>query len=239
MPVRIAAAVVATSLLLAPAALADTSTPATLSVQASGSVMVTPDLASVSVSVNRSAPTSRVALSAANRVVDKVVAGARGAGVPSADIQTTSISVSRGTIRVGPRHHQHRVTRYTASESVSITSSSAAVGRVVDAATVAGASSIDGPTFSFSNPDDGQVAANDAALANARAQANAAAAALGYTVTGVQSVDLNPQSSVVPGSAGSGASPTVAAAPSVPTTLHPGAVEVDATVAVVFTIAPA
>ena len=238
MPVRIAAVVAVLSLIFASAAVADAASPSTLSVDGSGLVMVTPDVASLSVSVARSATRSAVALSAANRRVAAIVASVRTAGVPKAGIQTNSIDVSRGTVRVGPRQHQHRVRRYTATESLSITSTTSIVGRVIDAATRAGADSINGPDFSFSDPSAGVVAATNAALADARRRADAAAASLGYLVTGVQSVDLNPQSTVVsPGSPGA-AAPGATSTPTTPTTIHPGAQEVDATVAVVYTIAP-
>jgi len=82
-------------------------------------------------------------------------------------------------------------------------------------------------------------AATTAALADARTRANAAAAALGYTVTGVQSVDLDPQSAVLPGASDGATAPVATSAPATPTNIHPGAQEVDATVAVVYTIAPA
>ena len=238
MPVRIAAAVAAMSLILAPAALADATSPSTLSVDGSGSVLVTPDVASLSVSVASSAARSSAALSAANRRVGAIVAAVRRVGVPSAGIQTDSIDVSRGTVRVGLRGDQRRVRRFTATESLSLTSTTAIVGRVIDAATRAGADSIDGPDFSFSDPSAGVVAATNAALADARRRANDAAATLGYTVTGVQSVDLDPQSSgILPGTDGSATAP-VASKPTTPTIIHPGAQEVDATVAVVYTIAP-
>jgi uncharacterized protein len=159
-------------------------------------------------------------------------------GVPKAGIQTNSIDVSRGTVRVGPRKHQHRVRRFTATESLSITSSTSIVGRVIDAATRAGADSINGPDFSFSDPSAGAVAATNAALADARRRANAAAASLSYRVTGVQSVDLNPQSSVVSPVSAGGAAPGTTSTPTPPTKIHPGAEEVDATVAIVYTIAP-
>ena len=237
MPVRIAAAVVALSLIFAPAALADATTPSTLSVNGSGSVMVTPDVASLSLSVARSAVTSSAALSAANTRVDAIVGAVRATGVPAAGIQTDSIDVSRGTVRVGPRGHQHRVQRFTATESLSITTTTANVGRVVDVAVRAGADSVNGPSFSFSDPSAGMVAATNAALADARRRANAAAATLGYTVTGVQSVNLDPQSPVlVPGTGATGSAPV--AKPPTPTTIHPGTQQVDATVAVVYTIAP-
>jgi len=239
MPVRIAAVAAAMSLIFAPAAAADATSPSTLSVDGSGSVMVTPDVASLSLAVTRSAALSSAALSAANRRVDAIVGAVRAAGVPAAGVQTESVDVSRRTVRIGPRGDQHQVKRYVASESLSITSATSIVGRVIDVAVRAGADSIQGPYFSFSNPSAGVTAATTAALADARTRANAAAAALGYTVTGVQSVDLDPQSAVLPGASDGATAPVATSAPATPTNIHPGAQEVDATVAVVYTIAPA
>jgi len=159
-------------------------------------------------------------------------------GVPGAGVQTESINTSCGKFRVGPKGHKHLIRRCTARESLSITSAAAIVGRVIDAATHAGATTIDGPDFSFADPSAGQIAAEKAAITDARKQANAAAAQLGDTVTGVQSINLSPQSGVVEPVAGSAPSGATGA-PSTPTTVHPGAQEVDATVAIVFTIAPA
>ena len=238
MRTRTAAGVVLVWLSVAPAALGATSTPQTLTVEGQGSVMITPDQASLSVSITRTAPTSAPALSAANRTVDAIVQAVRVVGVPASAIQTGSIDTSCARIRVGPKGHKHRIQRCTASESLSITSTAAIVGRVVDGATHAGASSIDGPTFSFADPSAGELAAEHAAISDARSQATAAADQLGYTVVGVQSISLNPQSGGV-ASSGSSSSPVRKGAPSTPTTVHPGAQEVDATVAVVFTIAPA
>ncbi len=201
-------------------------------------VMVMPDVASLSLSVTRSAPTSAAALSAANRRVNAIVDAVRGVGVPASRIQTESINTSCGAIRVGPKRHKHLIRRCAVSESLSITSTTAIVGRVIDAATHAGANSINGPNFSFADPSAGVIAAETAAITDARDQANAAAAQLGYTVTGVQSISLKPQSGVV-AAPGSATPPTATAAPSTPTTVHPGAQTVNATVAIMFTIAPA
>jgi uncharacterized protein len=235
--VRTAAVVGLISLSFAPAALADTSRAGTLTVDGQGSVMITPDVASLSLSVTRFAATSAPALSAANRRVDAIVHAVRGVGVPASGIQTESINTTCGRIRVGPKGHKHLIRRCSASESLSITSTAAIVGRVIDAATHGGASTINGPDFSFANPSAGEIAAEKAAITDARSQANAAAAQLGDTVTGVQSISLNPQSGVVAPVAAP-APPNATGAPSTPTTVHPGAQEVDATVAVVFTIAP-
>ena len=237
MHTRIATAVVLASLGCAPGALADTATTQTLTVEGQGSVMVTPDVASLSLSVTRVAPTAAPALSATNRTVDAIVAAVRGAGVPASGIQTDAVNTSCGRVRVGPKGHKHSIRRCTASESISVTSTAAIVGSVIDAATQAGAGNISGPNFSFANPSAGEIAAENAAITDAEHQAAAAAAQLGYTVTGVQSVNLNPQSGVVASPSRSSTSAT--GAPATPTTVHPGAQEVDATVAVVFTIAPA
>jgi hypothetical protein len=222
----------------APVALGATSGPQTLSVGGQGSVMIAPDQASLSISVSRSASTSAPALSATNHTVDAIVQAISGVGVPASGIQTGSIDTECHSIRVGPKGHKHRIRRCTASESLSVTSTAAVVGHVIDAATHAGASNIDGPDFSFADPSAGMIAAEKVAITDARNQATAAAAQLGYTVTGVQSISLNPDSGIV-GSPGVAAAPVRKGAPSTPTRLHPGKQEVDASVAVVFTIAPA
>jgi hypothetical protein len=49
-----------------------------------------------------------------------------------------------------------------------------------------------GPEFGFSDPSQGTILANRAALADARRRADDAAAQLGQRITGIQSVDLAP-----------------------------------------------
>jgi hypothetical protein len=238
------AAIAASALLLSAAdtAIADTApaadtsaSPATLTVDGEGQVNVVPDLANLNVTVNRSAATSRAALSAANIRTDVITRAIRALGVPSSGIETESVNVSNTSHKVGPKHNRHRIKQFTASESLSVTSAARLAGAVIDTATHNGASSVNGLSFSFSNPAAGQIAANNAALANARQQANAAAAELGYSITGVQSVALNPQAGVVsPGTSSAGSTPT----PATPTTVHPGVEQVDAEVDVVYTMAP-
>jgi uncharacterized protein len=227
------ASVVVLLLWAAPTAAADTSTQ-TLSVTGSGSAFVRPDVADLSVSVSRSARSSRSALSAANRSTDAVVRAIRALGVSASDIQTGGVNLSSTPKPSGPHKRRRRV--WTATETLAVrVRRIKLVGRVVDAATRAGASSLDGPTYSFSDPSAGKLAATRAAIADARRRADDAAAAIGYRVTGVQSLKLDPQSQG--GTAGSGSSP--AAGTPLSTTVHPGTQEVDVQVEVVYTIAPA
>src|SRR5579884_1707129 len=156
------------------------STPQTLSVVGNGTVFVTPDVADLSVSVTRKATSSRRALSEANRTTDAIVSAIEALGVVPTDVQTQGVNVSSFT-------HKHRK-RWEADESVSVHLTNVKlVGPVIDASTHAGASNVDGPNFSFSTPSAGVEAANRAAISDAQAQANDAAAAIGYKVTGVQS----------------------------------------------------
>jgi uncharacterized protein YggE len=229
-----AAAIAVAALISAPTAGADV-TAGTLSVEGSGSVFVTPDVADLSVSVARSAASSRRALSAANRGTDAVVRAIRAVGVAAKDIQTEDVSVSSRIVRVGPDKHRER--RWTASEALAVHFTNIKiVGSVIDGATRAGADTIDGPSFSFSDPSAGKLAATRAAIADARRRADDAAAAIGEQVTGVQSVQLDPQSQVSPVAGGA---PSASAGPNTPTTVHPGTEEVDAQVEIVYTIAPA
>lgn len=116
------------------------------------------------------------------------------------------------------------------------------VGPVVDAATAAGADSIGGPQFSFSNPSAGKAPAARAALVDARGRADDAAAAIGYRITGVRSITIDPQSdgsTASPLAASSAAGVTGSATTRPPTPVSPGRQEVDATVTVVYIMAPA
>jgi uncharacterized protein len=236
------------SLFVAPTALAATGatgatgvtgSQATLTVEGNGSTFVTPDVAQLNVNVSRRESTSTAALSAANQRIDAIVAAVKGLGVPASGIQTDSINVAPSVRKVGPKGHKRTIRSYTAQESLSVTTTTALVGQVIDTATGSGATSIDGPNFSFSDPSAGVVAAANAALADARTRANAAAATLGYTVTGVESVDLDPGAGGVTAPTAAASAPAAPVAKSTPTTVHPGTQEVDAQVLVVYTIAPA
>jgi uncharacterized protein YggE len=253
MPFRISlgppalAALVASALLVSTAstASADTSatpdtsaSPATLTVESAGQANVIPDLASLTITINRSATTARGALSEANVRADLITRAVRALGVPSSGIQTQSVSVSNTSHRTGPKNNRHLIRQFTATESLYVTSVASLAGDVIDAATHNGASSVNGLSFSFSNSAAGQIAANNAALANAQQQANAAAAALGYTVTGVRSVDLNPQSGVASSGTSLPAPGSVPTGAGTPTTVHPGVEQVNAEVEVVYTITP-
>src|SRR4051812_35320196 len=207
----------------------------TLSVLGRGSVQRKPDTAQVTASVRRTAPTAQAARDSVNTRTRRVVAAATGLGIPRTDIQTSSITLSRSTLRPLRKGGPRRV-RYNASTTVEVRVADLdRLAPLFNAVTAAGANGIDGPEFSFGDPSAGRADAERAALADARARADSAAAQLGLTVIGVQSVNLDPARVSTPEPAQAQAvAPATGAPRPVPTPVLPGTEEITAEVAVVY-----
>jgi uncharacterized protein len=221
------AALAATLLLAAPAAAQTTDTTPTVAVDGNGTATLVPDIADFQAGVLRRAPTSARARRAANARIAAILRALKAQGVADADIQTAGLSIQR-------RRVHHRV-RYTASQTLSVRSRDVEhLGALLDAVANAGADSVEGPEFGFADPSHGRELAERAALADARRRAEAAAAQTGLRITGVRSVDLDPQSGGFDNDAGGGSS---AKAPA-PTRIEPGTQDFSATVRVVYTAAP-
>jgi uncharacterized protein len=219
--------------LLAPPA----TVPSTLSITGEGAVEIAPDVATVSIEVRSSAATAAGARSKANARTNAVLAAITKLGIDRGSIQTSGISLTRSQVAATRHHPAHKL--YAASNDLTVrTTEVSLVGPIVDGATQAGADSIDGPDFSFGDPSAGKAAATRAALADARSRADDAAAAIGYKIVGVQSVAIDPDESLAPVSAGAVAPQAAEVKAPTPTPVEPGQQEVDASVDVVFTIAP-
>ena len=225
------AALAATLLLAAPAAAQTTDTTPTIAVGGNGTATLVPDIADFQAGVLRRAPTSAAARRSANARIAAILKAVKARGVADADIQTSGLSIERG------RFH-HRV-RYTATQTLTIRSRDVKhLGGLLDAAANAGADSVEAPEFGFADPSHGQQLAERAALADARTRADAAAAQTGLRITGVRSVDLDPQLGDL-GPQYSGASGGSSDKAPRRTRIEPGTQEFSATVRVVYTAAPA
>jgi uncharacterized protein YggE len=225
------------ALLAAPAA-AQTppvDTTPTIAADGLGTATLTPDVADVSAGVDRVAPTSSGARNAANRRLAAVRKAIKAAGVADADIRTVGLTIQRE--RVGKKHR----VRYRAQQAISIhVRNVATLGPLIDAVASAGADQIGDPEFGFADPSAGRTLATRAALADARRRADDAAAVAGLRITGVRTVDLDPQTEASyddSSSSGSGGSSDKAA--SAPTRVSPGTQDFNERVRVVYTAAPA
>jgi uncharacterized protein YggE len=224
------AALAAMLVLAAPAAAQaqTTDTTPTIAVDGSGTATLVPDIADFQAGVQRRAPTSAAARRAVNARIAAILKAIKARGVAGADIQTSGLSIER-------RRVHHRV-RYTAAQTLTIRARDVPhLGALLDAVANAGADSVEGPEFGFADPSQGQQLAERAALADARTRADAAAAQVGLRITGVRSVDLDPQSGEFGASSGSS---DAAKAPR-PTRIEPGTQDFSATVRVVYTATPA
>lgn len=235
------ALVAASMFVVSPAARADSGP--TITVDGAGQTLVTPDVADLDVSVSVRDRSAVHARNRANRRINALRAALRSLGIPAADLQTTQAGLQSEVQLVGRRPRRRRVL-YNASNAVHVhITRIALLGPVIDSASRSGVTSVDGPSFSLSDPSAGKAVATRLALTDARRRADDAASALGYRVTGVQSVIIDPTRgsggdvSPAPGVPSAGSAPQ--RRPATATPISVGRQEVDATARVTYTMAPA
>lgn len=151
-------------------------------------VDIAPDTATISAGVTSEAPTATEALRKNSLEMQKVVDRIRALGIATRDIQTTGINLN-------PRYdydqsNQRPIFRgYQASNRVSVTLRKIEeTGRVLDALVAAGATDLNGPSFSVADDTAAKDRARSRAVARADAQAKAYAAMLGFGGTRVLAV---------------------------------------------------
>ena len=221
---RLAAAAVVTALLAAPSAGGVTAQPVERGITVTGtaSVTVVPDRAGFRFGVTTQGSTAAGTLAAAAAAARGLVAAIEGAGVRAADVQTDQVSLA-------PRFVKGRLAGYTAADAVSVTIRD--LGRlaaVIDAAVRAGATEVDGPSFSRSNAGELYRGALASAVADARSKAQAIATAAGASVGLVLEVREGSEA---------GGAALAAAAPATGPSIEPGTIEIDAAVTVTFAAA--
>jgi hypothetical protein len=203
---------------------ADT-TPGSITVVGTGTATATPDRASFSFGTVSQAKTASAALATSSQSVAQVVAALKKAGVAAADLQTADVSLS-------PRFDDkgETILGYTASNTVTaVVRRLGQAGPIVDAAVAAGANQITGPSLVASDQAAAYRDALRAAVADARAKAQALAAASGLTTTGITSITEGTDTPVPLAAKQDAAG---AAAPSI----EPGTQEIDASVSVTFAV---
>jgi uncharacterized protein YggE len=151
----------------------------TITVTGKATVQAAPDEAILTIAVENQAPEPAAALDANSAATAQVIERLNTEGVEDQAIETTNVAVY--PIRsYDPETGKETLTGYRAQNSVTVTiKDPATVGRVLAASVESGATNISGPIWRLS---EDSTAANDAlgqAVANARARAEALAAAAG------------------------------------------------------------
>jgi uncharacterized protein len=161
--------------------------PTLLSVSADAEVNQAPDTLRLTAGVVTEAVSADEAMAANAARMNAVVAALKGAGLPSADIQTSSLSLSP-RYRYQPNQSPQR-TGYQARNSVLVkTKRLGDAGKLIDALVKAGANEVNGPLFSLADPEAALNKARAAAVARARARAEVYAAAAGMAVKRITSI---------------------------------------------------
>ena len=173
----------------------DTPTEHTLSVTGTGIVFVKPDIADVTLGVSVQSGKARGAEVAAAAEMQKIIDALKAQGIAEEDIQTATLSLE-------PIYDYEptpaKLIGYQATNIVSVTIRDITkAGAVVDAAADAGATSIGGIGFRLDDQSLVEAQARDLAMTNARAKADALAAAGGVTITGV--ITISEYSAPTPG----------------------------------------
>lgn len=199
-----------------------------ITVTGTGTASAAPDRASFSFGVASVGTTAQQALAANAAETAKVVSALKEAGVARADLQTQEVSLS-----AQPGESGAGIAGFLAQNSISVTIRHLSrAGALVDAAVAAGASQVFGPSLSASDQAALSRQALRAAAADARAKAEAIAAATGMTLGKVLSaVEGGPTPVPLPLAARAG----VAGMPQTP--IEPGTQQIQATVTVTFAIA--
>jgi uncharacterized protein len=153
-----------------------------ITVQGTGKVTLTPDLANITVAVQSQGSTAAKTQSQASAAMTKVIAAMKAKGVADKDLATAWLSL-------GPQYDYSgaqtlpRIIGYQANQSLSITVRKIDdTGPIIDAAVGAGANQVSGISFSVADPVAATAQARTAAIVDAKARAAALASAAGVAV---------------------------------------------------------
>jgi uncharacterized protein len=154
----------------------------TITVTGDGSVTTVPDRATFDFSIETRAKTATAALTQNSNDATAVIAALKAAGVSSANLQTSQVSLNPQSSQDGTT-----IVGYVASNSVTVRTPLANAGKIVDAAVAAGANGVTGPSLDVSDQDalyrDALHKAVDDAKLKAQSLADAAGLSLGGAVT--------------------------------------------------------
>ncbi|GAB4505745.1 MAG: SIMPL domain-containing protein [Anaerolineales bacterium] len=205
-----------------------------LTVNGTGQVYLTPDIAYIYIGVHTEHTTAAEAVATNTAETQKVIAALKEAGIEDKDIQTTNFSIWPNT-QYNPEGQQIGVS-YAVDNSVYVTVRNLDnLGDLLDAAISAGANSINSIQFDAADKSEALKQARDAALENARTQAQELAAAADVKLGEIQSISFY-DTSAAPyfdtfGSKGGGGGIESAAVP-----IQPGQLALTVTVSMTYEI---
>lgn len=178
----VAAATILAACSAAPEAHAETEALRTITVTGAGQAAAAPDMAILNLGVQTEAQTAAAALRENSAKMTATIDRLKSLGIADKDIQTSGINVSP-QYDYNSNRSKPRVTGYTVSNSVRVKLRDLdEAGAVIDQAVQTGANSMNGLSFTFSDPKPLQQAARRDAVAQARANAETLTSAAGVSL---------------------------------------------------------
>ena len=227
-------ALVIAGLSLAQARGAETPSPPSISVDADGKVLATPDLATLTLEVETQAATAAAAGQANARQADQVLKALKPALGPEDKVRTLGyrlLPVYSSKDKSSPPE----IKAYRAVNRLEVKIMDVArLGGVIDTAFQNGASQVNGPFWSHSRMEELQRQAAVDALERARRLAEALAQAVGLKIKGVDKISTGVHF-ITPRGAGAN---YLAAQAAAPTPIEAGEEEIRAHVQAVFLVSP-
>jgi len=169
----------------------------TISAAGSGYVYIVPDIAYINIGVRVDADEVSAALAANNVQANAIAEALAGMGVDKADIQTSNFNVYPMQ-DWGPDGQISRK-YYVVENTVSVTVRDLAkLGKLLDTVVSSGANTINGISFDVQDKTAAEAEARDKAIADAKLEAEAIAAAAGIKLGDLQSVNVYTSGVVYP-----------------------------------------
>ena len=209
------------------------SNPPAIEVTGEATRSIAPDRAEIDFGVVTQAQTAREAAEINAGKVDAVTEALRALLDADAELETTRYVIRPNYQR--SRDGESSITSYTASNTIRVSKIDVSLpGRLIDAATTAGANSVDRLHFTVEDEETEKLFALGDAARQARRKAGALAEALGLSIIGVASVNEGMPSVVRPYAAA--AMRQAEAAPTTP--IEPGDVQIRASVTLRVLVRP-
>lgn len=208
-------------------------------VSGTGKVTTTPDQAIIVFAVETENADVATAQQQNARQMDAVINALKNAGIPAKDIRTTGYNIIPVTESNDKPLSTSRVKFYRVINSLEVTLNDVGrAGEIVDLAVTSGANRVDRFSFTLSDAKQQKFRSEalTAAVAQARGDANAVAAAIGKTIVDVKEVNVG--GNYVPMAYDNRyASMEKVGSGAIPTPLEAGEIDVTATVSITYIIA--
>ena len=207
----------------------------TLVVNGTGTVNLTPDKAYINIGVHTEAATAAEAVASNNTQTQQVVDGIKKAGVDAKDIRTMNFSIYPNT-QYDPQTNKKLSTTYVVDNTVYVTVRKLdSLGTLLDAAVQSGANNVNSIQFDVENKDAAMKQARDAAVKDAKTQAQELASSAGISLGDLQTVNFMNNTPVpLMETFGKGGGALAAADASVP--INPGTMQVTVNVTMTYEI---